>query len=185
MTSPQLLSSKRILTQAWAVALLALASIALSAQPSGPSSQEVQRSAMRKLAYLAGHWSGPITVVRGPGEPLHLTQTENVQFKLDGLVLLIEGESTAADASVPFKALATIAYDDAAHAYHFRAYHDGYYVDTELTVQGDGFSWGFNSGPAHIVNSMHLTAAHEWHETTEVTLPNGPPHQSVEMTLRH
>ena len=49
-----------------------------------------QRQAMKKLEFLVGHWSGTATVVRGPGEPLKLTQTEDVQFKLDGLVLLIQ-----------------------------------------------------------------------------------------------
>lgn len=166
-----------------AVVLTTLAGCSLIAQQ--PSSGlDAQRTAMGKLGFLIGHWSGPVTIVRGPGEPLHLTQTENVQSKLDGLVLLVEGQSTAADGSAPFKALATISYDDSTHAYRFRAYNDGHYLDTELTVLPDGFSWGFNAGPAHIGNTMHLTASHAWHETTEVTLPNGPPHPSVEMDLQ-
>ena len=73
-----------------------------------------------------------------------------MQYKLDGLVLLIEGQSTNADGKVSFSALATIAYDDASHAYRFRAYNDGHYVDTELTATSDGFSWGFTAGPARI-----------------------------------
>jgi len=74
---------------------------------------EVQRAAMRKLSFLAGHWSGPVTVARGPGEPLHLTQTEDVEYKLDGLVLLVQGKGTSPDGKVQFSALGTIAYDDA------------------------------------------------------------------------
>jgi hypothetical protein len=52
-----------------------------------------QQEAMKKLAFLVGHWSGPATLSRGPSEPLHLTQTEEVQYKLDGLLLLVEGNS--------------------------------------------------------------------------------------------
>ena len=63
-----------------------------AARAQGPST-DVQHQAMQKLAFLEGHWSGPVTIVRGPGEPLKATQTEDVQFKLDGLVLLIEGNS--------------------------------------------------------------------------------------------
>jgi hypothetical protein len=111
---------------------------------------------MRKLSFLAGHWSGPATIVRGPGEPLHLTQTEDVEYKLDGLVLLIEGKSTSAEGKVAFSALATIAYDDASHTYHFRAFHDG-----------------------------HLTDKGEWDEVTEVTVGSNPPHRSVDMQLQH
>jgi hypothetical protein len=157
----------------------------LGAQRPGSSSTDVQREAMHKLLFLVGHWSGPVSIRQGPGEPLHLTQSEDVQYKLDGLVLLIEGKSTNADGKTSFSALATIAYDDASHAYRFRAYNDGHYIDTELTATSDGFSWGFAAGPAHIANTMHLTGTGEWSEVTEVTIGGNPPHRSVEMLLHH
>jgi hypothetical protein len=162
-----------------------LFSLTLVAQQPASSSVEAQRDAMRKLSFLSGHWSGPVTIVRGTGEPLHLTQTENVEYKLDGLVLLIEGRSTSASGKVMFSALATIAYDDASRSYRFRAYHDGHYLDTELSVLDHGFSWGFTSGPAHIVNHMQLTAKGEWNEFTEVTVGSAAPRRSVEMLLQH
>jgi len=168
-----------------AAAFLISYSLSLAAQQPPSNSVDVQREAMRKLSFLAGHWSGPATIVRGPGEPLHLTQTEDVEYKLDGLVLLIEGKSTSADGKVVFSALATIAYDDASHTYHFRAYNDGHYLDTDLSVSADGFSWGFTAGPAHIVNTMHLTDKGEWDEVTEVTVGSNPPHRSVDMQLQH
>lgn len=159
-------------------------SLLLAAQQPGPASADAERAAMHKLAFLAGHWSGPVTIVRGPGEPLHLTQTEDVEYKLDGLVMLVEGASTSADGKVLFSALATIAYDDASHSYRFRAYNNGHYVDTELSVPANGFSWGFAAGPAHIVNTMHLTEKGEWAEATEVTVGSNPPHRSVDMLLQ-
>ena len=116
---------------------------------------------------------------------MKLTQTENVQYKLDGLLLLIEGQSTGPDGNAQFQALATVSYDDAAHAYRFRAYNDGHYIDTELTVNPDGFAWGFNAGPAKIQNTMHLTTKGEWQETTDVTFGSNPPHRSVDMLLQH
>lgn len=158
--------------------------LTLSAQ-SPPSGVDMQREAMKKLGFLSGHWSGPITVRRGPGEPLHLTQTEEIQYKLDGLVLLVEGTSRNSDDKVLFNALATISFDEVAHVYRFRAYNDGHYVDTELTVIANGFSWGFVSGPAHIVNAMHLTDKGEWAETTDATFGSNPPMRSVDMLLQH
>jgi hypothetical protein len=155
----------------------------LAAQAPHSDSAATNRDAMRKLAFLAGHWTGPVKIIRGPGEPLQLTQTEDVEYKLDGLVLLIEGKSTGAEGKVAFQALATVAFDDAAHAYRFHAYHDGHYVDTELTLLPDGFSWGFDSGPAHVVNTMHLTGKGEWREATEVIMGDNPPLNSVEMLL--
>jgi hypothetical protein len=170
----------RLLTPAF----LLCAALPLAAQNPNSNTVEMQRQAMRQLSFLVGHWSGPVTVSRGPGEPMHFTQTENVEYKLDGLVLLIEGKSAGADGETQFSALATIAYGDNSHSYHFRAYNDGRYLDTELTVTDHGFSWGFTAGPAHIVNTMHLTPKGEWNEVTEFTVGNSPPHRSVEMLLQ-
>ena len=172
---------------AWlATVFMISVSLQLAAQqPAASNSVEVQREAMHKLAFLAGHWSGPVTILRGQGEPLHLTQTEDVAYELDGLVLLIEGKSTGVDGKTPFSALATIADDDASGTYRFRAYNGGHYLDTELAVPGNGFSWSFTAGPAHIVNTMHRTAKGEWDEVTEVTVGDGPPRHSVEMQLQH
>lgn len=165
--------------------LLACLSLALTAQQPPAAGADAQREAMRKLAFLAGNWSGPVTVIRGPGEPLHLTQTEQVQYKLDGLVMLVEGASRDAGGKVEFSALATISYDEASHSYRFRAYHDGHYLDTELTVSANGFAWGFDAGPAHVSNTMHLSGKGEWAETTDVTVGSNPPHRSVDMLLQH
>jgi hypothetical protein len=139
---------------------------------------------MKKLAFLVGRWSGPATIFHGP-QPIHVIQTEEVQYKLDGLVLLIEGTSRDAEGKAVFSALATVTFDDAASSYHFRAYNDGHYLDTELTVPVNGFSWSYASGPAQIVNAMHLTDKGEWAETTEMTMGSNPPRRSVEMLLQH
>lgn len=155
-----------------------------AAQQVNSASVDAQREAMKKLSFLVGRWTGPVTIQRGPGEPLHFTQTEFVTYKLDGLVLQIEGQSTGADGKAAFSALATISYDDESHTYRFRAYNNGHYLDTELTVPEHGFSWGFTAGPAHIVNTMHLTEKGEWNEVTDVTVGSSPAHRSMEMTLQ-
>lgn len=168
-----------------AAALMISFNLALAAQQPVSNNVDTQREAMRKLSFLVGHWSGPVAIFRGPGEQLHLTQAEDVQYKLDGIVLSIEGKSTSADGKVLFSALATIAYDDTSHTYRFRAYHDGHYLDTELSVPAEGFSWGFTAGPARIVNTMRLTSKGEWDEVTDVTVGSNPPHRSVDMLLQH
>ncbi|HZQ17304.1 MAG TPA: hypothetical protein VFA90_01185 [Terriglobales bacterium] len=173
-----------IVTPVWIITFISILGLPVAAQPPNQSSVETQRDAMSKLSFLVGQWSGPVTIAHGQGEPLHLRQTEDVEYKLDGLVLLIEGKSTSADGKVVFSALATLAYDDASHAYHFRAYNDGHYLDTDLSVRDRGFSWSFTAGPAHISNTMHLTDKGEWNEVTEVIYGNNAPHRSVEMLLQ-
>lgn len=168
-----------------AAVFLVVFSVALAAQEPARSAADVQREFMHKLSFLAGTWSGPITIIRGPGEPLHFTQSEDVQYKLDGLVMLVEGKSTGPDGKIMFNALATISYDDASHTFRFRAYNDGHYLDTELSVVDNGFSWQFQSGPARVVNTMQLTKNGEWNEVTEVAVGDTPPHRSVDMLLQH
>lgn len=176
--------SARKRAHTWAVSIAALFFLGPALFGQSPQSDvEAQREAMHKLSFLVGRWSGPITVSMGP-EPLHLIQTEEVQMKLDGTVMLIEGKSTGPDGKTQFSALATVSYDSENHSYAFRAYNQGRYLDTALMVLDNGFSWSYSAGPAHIANTMHSTAKGEWSETTDVTFGDQPAHRSVEMMLR-
>ncbi len=135
-----------------------------------------QREAMKKLEFLVGTWTGEATVTTGPRGPIHVLQTENVEMKLDGLVLLIEG--TARDPvtkDVVFRALATISYAPAARVYRFRAFNDGRVLDTEMKVNDKGFEWGYKSGPAVIGYVMRLNEKGEWVETGEMKMGEQPP----------
>ncbi len=99
-----------------------------------------QRAAMKKLEFLVGKWSGGASVARGPGEPMRIIQSEDVQFRLDGLVVLLEGTGRNAEGQRVFGALAVIAYDEATSTYRFRAFNDGRFLDTELK---DSEQWLF------------------------------------------
>ncbi len=145
---------------------------------------EAQRDAMKKLEFLSGKWSGDCSVFRGPGDPIKLIQTEDVQFKLDGLVMLIEGAGRNSAGQVMFRALATISFDETTGVYHFRAFNDGRYLETELKVTPNGFAWGYTAGQAKISNVMRLNEKGEWEETTETTFGSPPPRKSVEMKLQ-
>ena len=117
--------------------------------------------------------------------PLQITQTENIQFKLDGLVMLLEGEGRDSEGKRVFGALATVSYDDTTSTYRFRAFNDGHFLDTELKVEAKGFSWGYTAGPLKVSNTMHVSEAGEWIEITESVYNSGPPRRSVEMKLKH
>ncbi len=167
-------------SQATAAKPAAVATSGHSQQPNVAS----QRAAMQKLDFLVGTWSGPETVITGSGAPLMLTQTEVVESKLGGLVMLVEGTGHNAAGQVLFTALATIAYDDATSSYRFRAYNSGNYVDAELKVAAQGFTWGYGAGAMKVSNTMQLNANGEWTETTETTIGSSPPRKTVDMTLQ-
>ena len=56
---------------------------------------------MQKLAFLVGKWIGKAHFVRGPTEFVELVQTEEAQYKLDGLILTIEGVGKRASRGQP------------------------------------------------------------------------------------
>jgi hypothetical protein len=68
--------------------------VLLAQQPRTPD-LNAQRAAMKKLEFLVGKWAGEARMLRGTGDPLVMMQTEEVQYKLDGLVLVIEGVGKA------------------------------------------------------------------------------------------
>ena len=158
----------------------------LAQAPRGPNI-EAQRTAMKKLDFLAGTWSGDVRVHMGPGNPMELTQTEEVQYKLDGLVLLIEGAGrNKTDGKPVFRALATVSFDEEAGQYRMRAYNNGRYMDTELKLpeSGKGFTWGFAMGPNQMSYVMTINDKGEWTETGDMTMPGQPARRIVELNVR-
>ena len=77
------------------IALLGISScfslVALLAQT--PASG--QRVEMKKLDWLVGHWKGTGWMQMGPQGRKEFTITETIQGKLDGLVLVIEGQGNS------------------------------------------------------------------------------------------
>ncbi len=141
-----------------------------------------QREAMKKLSFLVGTWKGPATAYLPTG-PVKVEQTEQVQYKLGALILLVEGTGRLPDGTIKFSALATISYDEAAKVYRIRSHSDGHFLDTELKVSEQGFQWYRPAGPAKVQFTMTLTDKGEWSEIGEVVVGNRPPQKSVELLV--
>jgi hypothetical protein len=147
---------------------------------------EAQRAAMKKLGFLIGKWSGEARLQRGPGEPLELVQTEEAQYKLDGLVLMIEGIGrNKADGKMALQALATVSYDDEAGAYRIRAYNDGRYLETALKLaeNGKGITWGFTLGDIKTSSVLRISEKGDWTEVTEITIGSQPTRKLMELSV--
>lgn len=157
------------------------------AQPVHAPNVEEQRAAMKNLSFLVGNWSGHARTQLGQGEPLELTQTENAQYKLDGLVLLIEGTGRAvSDGKAVILALATVSYDDEAKLYRMRAYNNGRYMETEvkLAESGKGLAWGFTFGQIKTSSTLAINDKGEWTEAGDITIGSQPPRKFLELTVR-
>ena len=148
---------------------------------------EAQRAAMRKLSFLIGKWSGEARMLRGPGAIVELLQTEEAQYKLDGLLLIIEGIGrTKADGVSVLRALGIISYDDEHAVYRMRAFNDGRWLETEvqLTPGGQGITWGFALGEIRTSSLLRLNEKGEWTEHAEITIGGQPPRTLLELTVR-
>src|SRR5579862_8551724 len=100
-----------------------------------------QRTAMKKLGFLVGEWSGEASVLRGPGQFADLAQSESAQFKLDGLVLVIEGSGRSkVDGKLALQALGVVSFGDATGAYRMQAFNDGQWLETEVKLADSGNS---------------------------------------------
>src|SRR5687768_13637908 len=122
------------------IALLCISPVAALAQT--PASG--QRAEMKKLDWLVGHWKGTGWMQVGPQGRKEFTQTETIQGKLDGLVLIIEGQGKSkVDGSTVHTALAFVSYDAASKTFRWRAFTaEGRQTDTVAMVGDNTLEWG-------------------------------------------
>jgi hypothetical protein len=148
---------------------------------------ELQRTAMKRLGFLVGEWSGEASVLRGPGQFVELFQTESAQFKLDGLVLSIEGVGRSkSDGKPALQALGLVSFDDETGTYHMRAFNDGRWLETEIKL-ADGehlISWAFALGQFKTTTVLRINENGEWTEHGELVVGDRPPQKMMELRVR-
>jgi len=152
--------------------LACLAAMAVHPPPRGPD-VNAQRDAMKKLGFLVGQWVGGGRMLRAPGEWIEFNQTEHGEYKLDGLLLVIEGEGRAkSDGRVVLHAYGIVSYDDAIGKYHMRAFNDGRWLESDVSVadKGKELTWGFTLGDMKTNSNLRLTDAGESTESHEITI---------------
>jgi len=142
---------------------------------------------MQKLDFLVGTWAGEARLLRGTGEVAELSQTEEARYKLDGLILMIEGIGrTRSDGKAALQAVGLISYDDETGTYHMRAFNDGRWLETEVKLadSGRGLAWGFALGDIKTRSTLTVNGKGEWTELAEVTVGSQPARKLMELTVR-
>ena len=141
---------------------------------------------MKKLSFLVGEWAGDVRIYPKPDEPLVLKQTEDVRFKLDGWLLQIEGIGRTKTGGQPvLQALGMISFDDERCAYRMRAFNDGRFLETEVTLLDDGRSlrWGFSVGEIKTTALLRVNESGAWTELHEIKVGAQPPRKFMELAV--
>ena len=142
---------------------------------------------MKKLGFLIGTWAGEARLLRGPTESVGLLQTEEAQYKLDGLIIVIEGIGRTKSGGQPLlQAFGIISHDDEDGTYRLRAFNEGRFLETQVKLleNGEGMTWGFSLGEITTNSVLRINARGEWTEFTEISIGSQPPKKLLELTVR-
>jgi Protein of unknown function (DUF1579) len=164
-----------------------MASVLCMAQSPRKPNVEAERTAMSKLQFLVGTWSGEARIWQGPSTSVELIQTELVTYKLDGLLLMVEGVGKSkSDGKATLQAFGIISYDDAAGVYRMRAFNDGRWLesDVQLDESGKALDWGFTLGQIKTKSTLRMNENGDWTEVHEVTVGSEPSRKFMEVTVK-
>ena len=142
---------------------------------------------MKIFAAWEGHWQGEGSMQMGPGEPKKSKVDEHIIYKLDGMVLLVEGVGKTTDGTIVHQALGVISFDQNSNEYKFKTYlRDGKAADAWLTPMAENkFQWGLDiPGRGKIRYSINIDPVKKtWNEIGEFSQDGNTWMKFFEMNL--
>ncbi len=147
---------------------------------------------MKRVAFLAGNWSGEGWMMFGPGQKRTFTGTETVTSKLDGTVLVIEGLHKAAGTAggperVIHNALAVVSFDPVTKKFKFQSYlADGRNTAAEAEApEKNTFIWWLKDARGGTSRfTIRLDDRGDWVEIGEYSMDGKTWRQFFEMKMR-
>lgn len=143
--------------------------------------------AMKAVAFLEGRWAGEGWIQMGPGAKQEFSQTEVVERKLDGGLLLIEGigRSKAPETKTVHHALAVVSFDPGSNKYRFSSHIVGRPpLDVAPDVGSNTFRWSYQPQAGIHIRYTITVADGTWQEVGEFSRDGQSWRQFFEMTLR-
>jgi hypothetical protein len=149
-----------------------------------------QRTAMAKLDYLVGQWSGDGWVETNPNQRRTFKAVEIAQLKLDGLLLTMDGMHRGqvdgkGEERVIHHAFAMVNYDDKNGRYRFQGFTAmGNHVDGEAKVVEGHLIWNVKIQKFGDVRyTIKSDDKDRWSEIGEVTQDGKSWRKYFEMTM--
>ena len=146
-------------------------------------SVEDVKARINKLNSLVGEWEGTGWYQHGPNQRYDIKQTENVELRLNGTLLLVEGKGYVND-SLAFNAIALFSYNPQKDNYKIESHlFDGKATVASGSFREDGsFQWGF-SFPSGQIKYVITFDEDSWHETGEFSRDGEQWYKTFEMNL--
>lgn len=140
---------------------------------------------MKKLAFLAGDWKGEARIRNQSGEQV-VTQTEHIEWKLDGLVLAVEGTGRDKDV-IAFQAFALVNFDPTDQQFKLKSFvKEGFSTNAYFKILKENqFEWGFDipaGGKSKYVITLDAVK-NTWHETGEFSRDGTTWMKFIELNL--
>jgi hypothetical protein len=149
---------KRILIFTFAIFLVKLS------YSQSVEADSLSKAKISELEFMAGKWKGSGWMMGRDGQKSEFEQSEDIQFKLDSTMLLIEGLGTS-QGKVVHNALALITYDKSEDKLVFRSYlQNGQNGEFAAELTDGKLFWYPNPNVRYIVG---LNESGQWYETGE------------------
>ena len=161
--------------------LIVLASFVISfnLHAQQPATDPVNKSEISKLMFLTGKWEGKGWMMGQDRQRHTFDQTEDLTFKLDSTLLVIEGHGKS-DGRDVHDAFAIVAYNKESKQYDFTSFlANGQKGTFKAELKENKLIWYPTDNMTYIIE---VNEKGQWHEIGEMTM-NGNTFRFFEMTL--
>jgi hypothetical protein len=145
------------------------------------------RETLKKLNYMAGYWKGEATIQQRGGPPKKAIQEERIEWRLDSLVLTIEGMGKdPVTQKVAFHAFAIINYNQLTKKLEMKSFTmEGRQTDAYFTIVSENeFVWGFDVPAGKIKYTINLSPQNKtWNERGEYSADGIQWYPTFQMSL--
>jgi hypothetical protein len=170
--------------------LLICISFAGLAQNATKAAEPIEKNKMKVFEHLVGKWLGEGSIQQGPGPSQSSSIEENIEWKLDGTIITIEGmgrkDPGTAQEKIVHHAFAVLSYDYTSKGYRFKTYlQDGKTADAWFEVKDDmKYQWGFDVPTGKIRYSITIDqTGKKWNEIGEFSADGITWRKFFEMNL--
>ena len=134
-----------------------------------PDNSNECRKQMRLLKAFAGKWKGEAVATRQGGVKVTILQEETIEFRLDSLIIQMEGIGQRKDTpgKISFHALGLLSYDPYKKSYGMKSYlKEGQQTDAFFrVVEMNKYEWGFDTNGGKIMYTITLDPTQtKWNE---------------------